>query len=744
MSKRKSRTAGKNYRTEEFVMYIMHAEVGIQEAATLLPSITDGDVLNALNRLLRGLETNSDLPHISVGKVKDGVMTIDADKVNPGDLTKVTSVIAAQIVNQWHLAMEKYGERSNADLAGCLRTVLDSVRTWTRGPKSRGYLAYAADFLKKGGVKIDLVPADEHGKPLGDSTVELPEPPDDLDHLSLEELTARWLEYPGDDEVLDAFLHRAVFYLVSDRGEELIAHLTPLVTQAKDDTQRARMLWVLGRAHLKLGRSGAAVDALRRAVNLESPFVEAWMALAEAYQTTGSLRAAAHAWEQVRALDRKRVELYPPLADTYRTLGDVASEIATWERFVATAGRSLFAHYGLAQAYRRVKREADATRELARVRKMEPAAHGASPADWAAWLRMQIEAGRIAHAATVLERGQRRDPQGNWFLPLLALVAAEVRGDADAAQAALSEIESRNDPWETARREIEPILRDVFPPTSRVLQPLRAAAPTMELSPRERQRVSVDGNAFERAEQLTQEGNQALQRGDYAAAERALRRALAIREGDATLYGLGVVCAMTNREEEAFQLFSRAVAVYAEDADYWFNLGMAAERTFRLSRALQAFERCSELGLKERDLKREVEEHIGMLRQGIADMQKEWGKPFSREEMVRHEDVFTRGVAAMEHGEYPRAVELFREAVTLNDRHHQSWGNLGVCLLQLGELDEGEQALRQALAIKADYEFARFNLASLVEARARGTVPTLPVLMTNKPSFQPPGLRVRR
>lgn len=53
MSKRKSRLSDKNYRTEEFVMFIMHAEVGIPEAATLLPSITDGDVLNALNRLSR-------------------------------------------------------------------------------------------------------------------------------------------------------------------------------------------------------------------------------------------------------------------------------------------------------------------------------------------------------------------------------------------------------------------------------------------------------------------------------------------------------------------------------------------------------------------------------------------------------------------------------------------------------------------------------------------------------------------
>ncbi|OGO40206.1 MAG: hypothetical protein A2Z03_04440, partial [Chloroflexi bacterium RBG_16_56_8] len=356
----------------------------------------------------------------------------------------------------------------------------------------------------------------------------------------------------------------------------------------------------------------------------------------------------------------------------------------------------------------------------------------------------QIEAGRIHQSDAVLERAQRHDPKTNWFIPLLLLAAAEVRGDANAAQVALNEITSQNQPWDAPRREIEPTLRDVLPPTSRIPQTLRAdvsAEPTMELSlPKAK---SADTRTIDRLEKITQEGFAFIQHKDFAAAERAFRRVLAAAEGDAAVYGLGIVCAMTNRTEEAFQLFKRAVEIYAEDADYWYNLGMAAEHTWRVSRALQAFERCLELGLKERDLKREVEEHIRILRQGVADLQKEWGKPLSREEMIRHEDLFARGVEAMEHGEHTRAVELFREAVTVNERHHQSWGNLGACLLQIGELDEGEQALRRALALKPNYEFAQFNLESLAVARASGTTSQLPLVVSNKPTFQQPGLRFR-
>ena len=54
-SKRGRRTAKpkKNYRTEKYVEYIFHAEVGILQAATLLPELTDGEVLDALRNPLR-------------------------------------------------------------------------------------------------------------------------------------------------------------------------------------------------------------------------------------------------------------------------------------------------------------------------------------------------------------------------------------------------------------------------------------------------------------------------------------------------------------------------------------------------------------------------------------------------------------------------------------------------------------------------------------------------------------------
>jgi hypothetical protein len=53
MSKHKSRPSGKNYRTEEYGMFILNAEIGIQEATLIAPSIRDGD--RAMNTSYRWL-----------------------------------------------------------------------------------------------------------------------------------------------------------------------------------------------------------------------------------------------------------------------------------------------------------------------------------------------------------------------------------------------------------------------------------------------------------------------------------------------------------------------------------------------------------------------------------------------------------------------------------------------------------------------------------------------------------------
>ncbi len=152
---RRSSRATAAYRSEEYIMFVAHAEIGICEAWAMQPALTDGDVETSLRWLIKELKRSRDLPELeSINESVDEDGTLHLDKVSQRDL------IAFRILQQWYRAAMEHGPRSNRDLAGCLRVILESIAAWTHGPASRGYLTYVRDFVtNKLGVNIEMVSA---------------------------------------------------------------------------------------------------------------------------------------------------------------------------------------------------------------------------------------------------------------------------------------------------------------------------------------------------------------------------------------------------------------------------------------------------------------------------------------------------------------------------------------------------------------------------------------------------------
>ena len=92
----------------------------------------------------------------------------------------------------------------------------------------------------------------------------------------------------------------------------------------------------------------------------------------------------------------------------------------------------------------------------------------------------------------------------------------------------------------------------------------------------------------------------------------------------------------------------------------------------------------------------------------------------THEALERQERVFDEGVQALDRDDAAGAAERFRQSAAIDPMHHQSWGNLGAALLNMGQVDEGERALRRSLELDPDYAFARFNLEALRRLREEG------------------------
>jgi len=133
-------------------MALMRAEVGIYETYVMTErQLTDRQVEAGLKSLIQDLRSGPLQP----AEQRDVV------DVEPG---AETDLLNWSIRRNWDDLFTTQPRHSNADLVGILRTILDSIETWsTPGANSRGYLSYLEGFLTKAGVKVEKLPLDDEG-----------------------------------------------------------------------------------------------------------------------------------------------------------------------------------------------------------------------------------------------------------------------------------------------------------------------------------------------------------------------------------------------------------------------------------------------------------------------------------------------------------------------------------------------------------------------------------------------------
>jgi hypothetical protein len=141
---------GTKYKSERFVEPLMRAEMGIYESYVMTDrQLTDAEVVASLEYLIRRLRGEQVEPPAQNPQT-------DGEDGQPEDLT------AWRIQAHWDEFFADHPRPSNADLAGVLRTILNSVDVWShRGPSARGYLHYLEGFMGKLGFEVEVLRGDE-------------------------------------------------------------------------------------------------------------------------------------------------------------------------------------------------------------------------------------------------------------------------------------------------------------------------------------------------------------------------------------------------------------------------------------------------------------------------------------------------------------------------------------------------------------------------------------------------------
>lgn len=182
---------------------------------------------------------------------------------------------------------------------------------------------------------------------------------------------------------------------------------------------------------------------------------------------------------------------------------------------------------------------------------------------------------------------------------------------------------------------------------------------------------------------------------------------------------LGVAHGMLQNFAQSYEAFTEALEITPNNAQFWYNRGMASRFTSRFGRSLRDYEHAAELDTL-RELPEKLDETLKFSRKLVRDSIKMRGPNFTLDQLIEQEDHFHRGMKLMETGDWEEAGQAFQASIAMGDCLPQPWGNLGICLMMQERYDEAEAALKRALVIEPKYTLAKNNLAALPETRRTG------------------------
>ncbi len=225
-------------------------------------------------------------------------------------------------------------------------------------------------------------------------------------------------------------------------------------------------------------------------------------------------------------------------------------------------------------------------------------------------------------------------------------------------------------------------------------------------------------------------GHQIFQ-GNYAEAVTLCERLLNYlpqhaRQRVDVLAQLGAAQAMLQNFPQSYAAFTEALSLDPNNAELWFNRGMASRFTSRFGRSLRDYERAKELDIRP-ELAKKLEEELKFARELAEKTLKLRSPDFTLDQLLEQEDLFQDGLQLMEAGEWEEAEQAFRISIEMGDCLPQPWGNLGISLMMQERYDEAEAALKRALVMDPRYTLAKNNLAALPEIRRTSLPPIVDI-----------------
>lgn len=184
------------------------------------------------------------------------------------------------------------------------------------------------------------------------------------------------------------------------------------------------------------------------------------------------------------------------------------------------------------------------------------------------------------------------------------------------------------------------------------------------------------------------------------------------------MQGLAAVY-IDNDHSNGYLYLKKAIAKGVGEAFIYFNFALCAEKSGFITESLEAFNEALERAEPE-----ELDSY-GPARERLQCLQDILPEHLSLKQYFNDAKEFEKGVTLIEKQAFSDAIPFFIKVTQSQPEHVQSYGNLGICHMYLGDYPLAKRAFYQALAIDPDYELAESNLQRL-KALEKGEIASLP------------------
>ncbi len=196
-----------------------------------------------------------------------------------------------------------------------------------------------------------------------------------------------------------------------------------------------------------------------------------------------------------------------------------------------------------------------------------------------------------------------------------------------------------------------------------------------------------------------------VEQGKVRAAEKIISELLKKHPDIHTVqYAMGVVCVTKGRHAEAIAFFDKAIKIFPYFVEAWFNKGASHQKKLEIGEMIRAYQKVVEIGDPAESFVHHAKDIIRGLEQQIR---KDRGLGLA--DYLKGMDKFNQAFTAMQRNEWEDALRGFREVLTIDPKHTQSYGNMGICYGHLGRKEEALEVFDKALELDPVYEPAKLN-----------------------------------